>query len=158
MALGDADAVIRGINEFPEDGIQLNTGDSNVIEHVVIGTTLDSTGRLGNGAHGIWIHESSYNRIGGDDFSQSNIIAFNGGAGVMVENGIGNTVRRNSMFGNDGLGIDLWPAGVTANDSLDLDTISNRGQNFPVVDSITSNGVSSTAYGSLRSEANESMQ
>src|SRR5262249_1482087 len=72
-----------------------------------------------------------------------NVIAFNGGAGVVVgtdtahgflatQAGTGNAVLGNSIFANAGLGIDLGNAdGVTPNDPGDADTGPNNFQNFP---------------------------
>jgi hypothetical protein len=77
------------------------------------------------------------------------VIAFNGLAGVLIgfdpanslddDAGVGNSVLRNSIHSNGGLGIDLGQAGtVTLNDLNDSDTGANNLQNFPVLQSAIS--------------------
>jgi len=73
--------------------------------------------------------------IGGTMPGAANTIAFNGGNAVEVDGGVGNTISRNSIFSNGGLGIDLGGDGVTQNDPGDTDTGPNNLQNFPVLSS-----------------------
>jgi titin len=139
-------------------GIRLQTG-SNVIENNLISANggfgvgllffgnnsvtgnkigTDVSGRLdlGNKAlAGILIQAGSGNNtIGGLAEGDGNIIAFNP-VGVVVGPGAapGNTIPGNSIFSNDGLGIDLGRDGVTLNDALDADVGDNNFQNFPVI-------------------------
>ena len=57
-----------------------------------------------------------------------------------------NTITRNSIYSNTGLGIDLEPwGGVNGNDAGDVDTGSNQGQNFPVITSAKTTAVRGTA-------------
>src|SRR5262249_49280749 len=51
--------------------------------------------------------------------------------------GTGNRILINSIFSNAGLGIDLFPPGVTDNDLGDGDSGANNLQNFPVLVSAT---------------------
>jgi len=67
-----------------------------------------------------------------------NVVFDNGGAGVRVINGRANSIRRNGLFDNTSLGIDLAGAGVTVNDNDSTPPspdYANRGQNFPVINS-----------------------
>jgi hypothetical protein len=67
----------------------------------------------------------------------------------------GNSVLRNSIFGNDSpgeLGIELNNDGVTANDNKDPDRGPNKLQNFPVIDSAST----TTIEGTLNSRPNKS--
>ena len=66
-----------------------------------------------------------------------NRIFFNGGAGIVVISGDGNTISQNSIYGNgtvlQSLGIDLNRDGVTLNETNDTDGGPNGLLNFPVI-------------------------
>ena len=120
------------------DGILL-IGDKNSVFGNVIGLAADGSvgGGLdlppvGNAGAGIRVLGSN-NIIGGLAAGQANIISNNGGAGVFVLSGVGNTIRGNSIFANIGLGIDLGTQGQTSNDKDDADNGANRLQNFPEI-------------------------
>lgn len=110
---------------------------NNTITGNKIGTDVSGTLPLGNKLNsGIRIHDQSGNNtIGGLAQGDGNIIAFNP-AGVVLEHAApGNRILGNSIFGNDGLGIDLGRNGVTLNDALDADVSGeNNFQNFPKLD------------------------
>lgn len=77
----------------------------------------------------------------------ANTITGNGGDGVEIQgaNAADNAIYANlNISGNGGLGIDLFPNGVTLNDAGDGDTGPNGLQNFPVITSIAGNAVSFT--------------
>ena len=126
----------------------------NLIQGNFIGLNAAGTGALPNTQQGIAITEATNNTIGGTQSEAGNRIAFNGGAGVSISLGAGNVVRRNSIFSNTGLGIDLGANGVTANDGNDGDTGPNHLQNFPVITSLLSSANSTTIQGSLKSIPN----
>ena len=92
---------------------------------------------LGNGTSGVRIVASS-TVVGGAAPGAANLIEFNVGAGVTVESGTGNSILSNSIDANGGLGIDLFPSGVTPNDPGDPDAGANNLQNFPSVGLVTS--------------------
>ncbi|HSQ55986.1 MAG TPA: hypothetical protein VLM40_09575, partial [Gemmata sp.] len=109
-------------------GTSANRIQGNRIGVAANGSTLGNGGdgvRISNGARG--------NSIGGTAAGSGNVIAYNGGAGVWVQAGIGNAIQSNRIFVNDGLGIDLGPPGVTANDVDDPDIGANRLFNFPLL-------------------------
>ena len=135
--------VVGGLSEWERNVISGNGSsgvailvfaDSNQILHNRIGTNADGTAPVGNQMHGVVIGNSRYNKIGGES-EMRNLIAYNGGAGIYIEgdSSDGNTISGNAIFQNNGLGIDLFPFGVTENDPGDLDTGPNENLNFPVI-------------------------
>jgi len=117
-----------------------------------IGVLADGVTPLGNGdslSGGIGIYGAVYSVIGGTDPGEAgNIIANNAPYGVAVHSGTQNEISANSIYNNAGLGIDLFPAGVTPNDSLDLDTGPNNLQNTPVIEFAASDleGIAGTLH------------
>jgi hypothetical protein len=91
------------------------------------------------------------NFIGGTGAGAGNLIAFNTGAGVIV-NGAGaaaNAILGNSINGNGGLGIDLGNDGVTANSAGGPHTGPNSLQNFPLVTAVSRGQSTTTIQGTL---------
>lgn len=129
----------------------------NIIQGNLIGLNALGTGPLPNSSSGISCN-CFKNTIGGTQSEAANKIAFNGGTGITVFAGTGNSFRGNSIFSNGGLGIDLSIPGVTANDSGDSDVGANNLQNFPVLTSVTSTGNNTTIQGSLNSTPNKTFQ
>ena len=147
------------------DGIEIDGADLNVVQGNYIGT--DSTGTLvvPNDRDGIDINSNGAdgatdNLIGGTAAGTGNLIRGNNINGVeirdetVVGSTTGNSVQGNSIFDNGQLGIDLVPTGVTANDGGDGDTGPNGLQNYPLLTSVVSNGVSTTITGTLNSAPN----
>jgi hypothetical protein len=97
-----------------------------------IGTDIDGTAPVPNTGQGIFLLATN-SLIGGTTAGEGNVIAWNTGSGLSVTgaDSTSNAIRQNSIFENGLLGIDLAPAGVTANDVDDADTGPNRLQNFP---------------------------
>jgi parallel beta-helix repeat protein len=138
------------------NGIQLGgeeTSGNSIIGNA-IGTAADRVTALGNAIDGILITygdmfsafqgPASNNAIGGATAASGNVIAFNSNIGVEVSgvgpNGplgetlTGNLIRRNSIFSNGQLGIDLVGTGPSPNDINDVDTEGgNLGQNYPII-------------------------
>lgn len=135
----------------------------NVIQGNYIGTLADGSVAAGSGgtASGIFVIGAVEDTlIGGTAAGAGNLVRGNGaGIGVASVTSLGvnlNTVSilNNSIYENDGgpfseLGIDLFQTvdfvsfsevGVTPNDAADPDTVTNYYQNFPVIDSITTDG------------------
>ena len=100
---------------------------------------------LGN-TRGINIRHGSENFIGGLVFHgdgqatqiPGNVIAGNfRGVQITEDAAIFNKVQRNSIFDNQGFGIDLSGDGITPNDDKDDDASPNKLQNYPILDRIT---------------------
>ena len=113
----------------------------NVIRGNLIGTDVGGTANIGNSAGGVQLVASG-NRV------ERNVIAFNSaldaetGVAVSGETSISNLITENSMFSNDGLGINLLGGvqdgnGVTLNDAGDADSGPNGLLNFPILESAT---------------------
>src|SRR5207249_2630793 len=130
----------------------------------------------------------SFNLIGGTVAGAGNLVEFNGSSGIAIfgnpvsasgQPNIGNAIEGNSIFLNGRnfmtassaplplLGIDLtngftFPRddGVTANDSKGHGAANdpNNFQNFPVIDSATSNSTTTSVTGTLTGPANSTFR
>jgi hypothetical protein len=137
-----------------QNGINLSFTSMTIVEGNYIGTDLAGTRPFGNGLAGITISGST-NRIGGLNAGQANVIEFNGRSGVEVTYASAkqNEISGNSIYDNSGLGIDLYPAGITTNDVLDADDGANGLQNFPVLANASIAFSALTVQGTLNSKA-----
>ncbi len=117
--------------------------DGNIVIRNKIGTDISGTLPLGNLLDGVRILEGpKYNKIG--EAGKGNIIAFNGGNGILVITAadLYNTFTENSIYDNGELGIDLFPQGVTPNSAGNTDTTGpNNLMNYPVIQSATLNTI-----------------
>jgi len=167
--IGNSLAGIRILSSFNKIGEQLEAPSSNIISgnggSGIMLVTADSTGNdiwnnyigtnaadanLGNTADGIYINQSANdNQIGGSP-GAANRIAYNGGNGINVADGINDQISTNSIYSNTGLGIDLDGNGVTDNDTNDIDSGPNNRQNFPMI----VNASTASIYGNLNSTPN----
>ncbi len=120
------------------DGI--STGDIFANNILLAGNfigTNASGADLGNGGHGVYVQNSS-NSIGGTAAGAGNVIAYNARAGVAVVDSYngpttGVEILSNSIYANQGLGIDLGDDGVTPNHPGGPIPGPNNYQNFPVL-------------------------
>ncbi|MCK9612834.1 MAG: right-handed parallel beta-helix repeat-containing protein [Bacteroidales bacterium] len=117
--------------------------DYNVITRNKIGTAIDGISPLPNELDGIRIGEGPRKNIIGMP-GKGNIIAFNKGNGITIMNDgdYYNKISANSIHHNAGLGIDLYPMGITNNDASDADIGPNMLMNFPVITSAEYNEAS----------------
>jgi hypothetical protein len=115
--------------------------------------TIDLNSQSGQGA--ILMNENAYhNIIGGTEDGEGNIIAFNGGKGIVLSNsaGVGNGILRNSIHSNGGMGIDLGQnSEQETNDQGDSDNGPNDLQNYPVITSAILENDTVFVHGSLNS-------
>ncbi len=126
--------------------------DSNTVTRNYIGTDYTGLLSLPNVSNGVTIAEGpKYNVIGGPA-GMGNIIAFNGGAGVLIMTSadLYDKISCNSIHNNVGLGIDLFPPGVNLNDVGDTDSGPNMMMNYPVI----TNAIYRTFYGDAVIEGN----
>ncbi len=131
---------------------------ANVILGNLIGLNAQGTGPLPNTQIGVHFAAAQTNTLGGLAVGAANKIAFNGGPGVVLTSATRISIRGNSIFGNNGLGIDLDASGVSPNDLNDPDGGANNLQNFPVINTVNSNASSTTILGSLNSTPNTAFQ
>ena len=124
----------------------------------LIGLNAQGTGPLPNTQIGVHFANAQINTLGGLAPAAANKIAFNGGPGVVLTSATRISIRGNSIFGNNGLGIDLDASGVSPNDLNDTDSGANDLQNFPVIMTVSSNASSTTILGSLNSTPNSTFQ
>lgn len=128
----------------------------NKIVGNLIGTERTGSGDLGND------HDGACVSFGATHTSlRSNTVAFNGGDGVKISEAesTGNTVLSNSIFSNQGLGIDLGADGKTANDVGDTDKGPNNLQNFPVLSSAKKSSTGKTTIkGNLNGTKNHAFK
>ena len=144
------------------DGIQVYWATGTLVQGNYIGTDASGSGALGNTYYGVSvISGATGNFVGGTADGAGNLIAFNGAAGIRVNEytptnhlTYDNSLRGNKIFSNGELGIDLWPEeGVTPNDPGDGDDGSNHLQNYPVLSAVATGGGLMAFKGSLHSTA-----
>jgi len=179
-----SNTVVGGPYAAARNFISGNRGDAIVasrgtIINNAIGLAANATSPLPNGGNGITGVPDGAIEIGQQGFG--NLIANNGGWGIdingnptsaarmiqenfILQNAKGgirlmgdarNTIRRNAIFRNGGLGIDLAGDGITPNDSLDSDQGPNLRQNYPVLTRAAASASQLTVTGSLHSAPNK---
>ncbi|GAB5518041.1 MAG: hypothetical protein RhofKO_02920 [Rhodothermales bacterium] len=112
-----------------------------------IGTNEQGHGGLGNGSSGVILVNADRNVVGGFEEGAANIIAYNGRDGVFVHSGMRNAIRRNAIYENGELGIDLDGNGVRENDELDADGGANSNLNYPTLSILSNTTVGGTYHG-----------
>ena len=163
ITIGGATAAARNVvsgNRF--GGINVFTTSAAVPANVIIrgnyiGTSVTGVvAGVGNGGYGISVTAGQGHTIGGASTDEGNVIAGNGVAGpnggieiAGTAQGVG--VRFNSIFDNNGLGIDIGGDGPDGNDAGDGDIGPNGRQNSPVLTAATLLGTSTRVTGSFNS-------
>ena len=103
-----------------------NSG-THVIEGNFVGTNRDETSDIGNTDAGVRLEWVGHTVRG-------NYIA-NNSEGIVVL-GSGHRLTQNSIYSNDGIGIDLGFDGRSVNDAGDADTGNNNMQNYPEISDV----------------------
>ena len=140
------------------EGVLIDSSDDNILRGNHIGVGATESTNVPNGGSGVQLFGTTEGtQIGGLTPGQGNVIAQNGLDGVAVAQGADdNSIQRNRMRGNGGLGIDLdyqTDNGVTTNDTGDGDPGANGRQNFPAVTTATATASTDTVSGTLNSFA-----
>jgi hypothetical protein len=132
------------------------SASNNVIQGNWIGTGAGGVGALGNGGSGVFMtSQASANLVGGTATGAPNVIAYNGGTGIILDATAGtqNGLLGNPIFSNAGLGIDLGGDGVTTNHDGAV-TGPNNYQNFPVLTDVQCIDGTTTIFGKMTSLPN----
>ncbi|MDJ0779659.1 MAG: DUF4347 domain-containing protein, partial [Gammaproteobacteria bacterium] len=150
-APGDANIIAGNA----EEGIDMRAGSGNIVQGNYIGTN-PAGDNLGNADTGILIWSGANNNlVGGTQAGAGNTIAFQGGDGIAMLNGVtGNTILGNSIHSSTEQGIDLGFNGVTNNDNNDSDGGENNLQNFPVISEAGLSGSNLILSGTLDTDGN----
>lgn len=142
-----------------QDGIRFectatvgNCFDGALVRGNYIGPGADGSvlGNIGNGIN-LTAMDAGRVTIGGTNLGDGNLIAYNGGNGILATfGGVGRaSFLRNDIHDNGQLGIDLGGDGRTANDSGDGDTGPNGRLNFPTFTSYSAPGGNSAVINVL---------
>jgi hypothetical protein len=137
--------VISGNNQY---GLVIERSSAAIlVEGNDIGTDSTGTQPLGNGSDGVHIQDNALNNtIGGTAAKAGNIIAFNGGTGVVVKDqAVSNPILTNSIFAN-------------ANQGIVLSGNGNDLQVGPVLSSAASSSTSTVVKGTLTAAPNATYQ
>jgi hypothetical protein len=142
----------NGVNILSDGFAGTGVSNQNAVEGNLIGTDATGSNPLGNGADGVRIGKSTNNAIGGTysplavPTGVANTIDFNASGGVLVTGAtaVGNSLRANSVFENQTLGIDLDRGG-------------NNSEKSPALASaVALSGGTTRVAGTLHSLANTS--
>ena len=134
-------------------GIDLYSSQ-NVIQGNYIGTDATGTRGLGNMTGVRFEGGVVGNLTGGTNSGAGNVIAFND-TGIEVTDAFGNAILGNSIFSNATLGISL---DAQLNDVGDLDDGPNEKLNYPLLESLTVAGGTSTIQGAYSGRANTKLR
>ncbi len=126
------------------DGVLLSGAATtgNLVQANSIGVLSDNVTALANSGNGVRVNGAINNQVGGSLAGAANTIANSGLNGVLVDSGNRIAIRRNAIFANSGLGIDL----NTTNNA-------NNSQAAPVLTSAVTTAGTTTIVGTLTSVA-----
>ena len=98
-----------------------------------IGTDVTGTIDWGNNGSGVVVSGGANGTlIGGPNPNEGNVIAFNDfGVAIWDVNSDNNAILGNSIYQNDGLGIEIEGVGINPNDNNDSDTDCKRRTELP---------------------------
>ncbi|MCA9425308.1 MAG: right-handed parallel beta-helix repeat-containing protein, partial [Candidatus Omnitrophica bacterium] len=154
VGLGNVISGNMGLSVADKGVIIRQETSGNLFRENEIGTDVTGEGPLPNGSEGVEIESSG-------SILHGNHIAYNLRSGVLIKEGVENTLTENSIHDNGGLGIDIEVDPEDELDGINLpqdpgdgDEGPNNQQNFPTFTSLSSNGSGITAEGKLNSTPN----
>lgn len=128
------------------DGIDLDSLTDVTILGNYIGTDATGSISLGNTLTGVKATSVTGLTIGDGTVSGSNKITHSGATGIAISASSSAVILGNNIHSNVGIGIDLDGDGVTVNDSGDSDGGANALLNFPVLNSLATDGSTTITY------------
>jgi len=147
--------VISGNNS---DGVNSSSPGNQILANR-IGVSAVSNNALTNLGSGIYIGQSN-TQVGGTNANEGNLIAYNGGRGIMIQfSAVNCPILGNSIYSNNSLGIDLNnDASANPNDLGDGDNGANALQNHPVFTHALRFPTETVASGTFNSRTNASFR
>jgi parallel beta-helix repeat protein len=127
-------------------GIDDDTPSGGII---ISENTITNSGQDGGNCGGSTPENAGIKLDASNSSISNNIIAFNGGTGIVLAGGSGNLISQNSIYAHgtsaNALGIDIdasgtYGDGVTLNDTGDVDGGPNGAINFPIIESAYKSG------------------
>ena len=112
------------------EGNGIRVAGLDAVEPILIGGAGNENVMLNNGASGIFLDAGDVAGVGGSLLPPQRV-----------------TISRNRTAENGGIGIDIFPDGLTVNDAGDADGGPNGTLNFPVLESADADEVRGTACG-----------
>ena len=135
-----------------------SAASGNTVQGNIIGLNATQSGSVPNGSSGIELYGpgdgGSNNIIGGT--GAGNVISGNGGVGIKLRGGSGNLILQNSIYANNGIGIDLNADSISLNNGTKNSTLPNYEMDFPVFSSAKLNGTTLTFEGYVGSSPSQS--
>jgi ELWxxDGT repeat protein/autotransporter-associated beta strand protein len=147
-AVGDGNVVSGNLY----DGVWIDTssGDDNIVRGNVIGTDRTGAVALANGLGGIEVDGGADHAIGGLDPADGNVIAGNGGTGVLISGpGATDVTVQNNHIGTDASGA------IGLGNALQGVDIENSPANLVLDNVISANGASGLVIQGIQASGNE---
>ncbi len=145
VTIGGAEAGAGNVIAGNGDAGIYISGIKNTVQGNIIGANLTASAVLANRSGIVLGAGAASNAIGGVNSGESNVITGSStGPGVSVVGGANNPIRRNHIYSNAGLGIDLAGDGVTKNDGVQTTSQPNLLTDYPI---FISAGASTTKVG-----------
>jgi hypothetical protein len=116
-------------------GIEIATGNSNKVQHNLIGTTYDGRTDVGNG-QGITIGGSGNNIIGGDNWDDGNVISGNSVYGIFISGAPPDSYSPDNLIKNNNIGLNPDKNAAVPNGRGI--TITNATMSTQIIDNIIS--------------------